>query len=145
VDGTNKLFVANADGSGAYQVALSGMYVPPIIDAPVFTPGDQFILYSAVTPTQSSKPSWMDKILGISIVSAHTVPSDWWSVPISGGTPKQLTHIAVSGLFASFSPDGKYIASYSGNGIFIMDQNGNGLSTLISDMGGLSGTVNWLP
>jgi Tol biopolymer transport system component len=145
VDGTNKLFVANADGSGAYQVALTGMYVPPIIDAPIFTPGDQLILYSAVTPTQSSQPSWLDKILGISIASAHTVPSDWWSVPIGGGTPKQLTHIAVSGLFGSFSPDGKYIASYSGNGIFIMDENGNGLNTLINNMGGLSGTVNWVP
>jgi Tol biopolymer transport system component len=145
VDGTNKLFVANPDGSGAYQVPLSSTYVPPIIDAPIFTPGDQSILYSAVTPTQSSQPSWMDKILGVSIASAHTVPSDWWSVAIGGGTPTQLTHIAVAGLFASLSPDGKYIASYSGNGIFIMDQKGNGLSTLISNTGGLPGTVNWLP
>jgi Tol biopolymer transport system component len=145
VDGTNKLFVANPDGSGAYQVPLSGMYVPPIIDAPIFTPGDQFIFYSAVTPPQSSQPSWVDKILGVSIASAHTVPSDWWTVPIGGGTPTQLTHLAVAGLFASFSPDSKYIASYSGKGIFLMDQKGNGLTTLISDTGGLPGTVNWLP
>jgi Tol biopolymer transport system component len=145
VDGTNKLFVANPDGSGAYQVALTGQYVPPIIDAPVFTPDDKFILYSAVTPTQSSQPDWLEKILGISVASAHVVPSDWWSVPIGGGTPTQLTHIAVAGLFASVSPDGKYIASYSGRGLFVMDQNGQGLSTLISDLGGLPGTVNWLP
>ena len=49
----NKLFVANGDGSGARQVMLSGLYVPPIIDAPIFTPDDQNILYSAITPTQS--------------------------------------------------------------------------------------------
>jgi Tol biopolymer transport system component len=145
VDGTNKLFVANTDGSGAYQVTLSGQYVPPIIDAPVFTPDDKFILYSAVTPTQSSRPSWLENILGISIALAHTVPSDWWSVPIGGGTPTQLTHIAAAGLYASLSPDEKYFASYSGKGLFIMDQNGTGLSTLISDLGGLSGTVNWIP
>lgn len=145
VDGTNKLYVANPDGTGAYQVALTGQYVPPIIDAPVFTADDKFILYSAVTPTQSSQPDWLEKILGISVASAHVVPSDWWSVPIGGGTPTQLTHIAVAGLFASVSPDGKYIASYSGKGLFLMDQNGQGLTTLISDLGGLSGTVNWLP
>ncbi len=145
VDGTNKLFVANADGTGAYQVNLAGQYVPPIIDAPVFTLDDKFILYSAVTPTQSSNPSWLERLLGISVASAHTVPSDWWSVPIGGGTPAQLTHIAVAGLFASLSPDGKYIASYSGKGLFIMDQNGQGLSTVIGDLGGLPGTVTWLP
>ena len=145
VDGSNKLFVANADGSGAYQVTLAGQYVPPIIDAPVITPDDKFILYSAVTPTQSSQPSWVEKILGVFIAEAHTVPSDWWSVPIGGGTPTQLTHLAVAGLFASFSPDGKYIASYSGKGLFIMDQNGQGLSTVINDLGGVPGTVNWIP
>jgi Tol biopolymer transport system component len=145
VDGSNKLFVANPDGSGAYQVALSGRYVPPIIDAPVFTIDDKLILYSAVTPTQSSGPNWWERLLGISVASAHTVPSDWWSVPIGGGTPTQLTHIAVAGLFASLSSDGKYIASYSGKGLFIMDQNGQSLTTLIGDLGGLPGTVNWLP
>ncbi len=33
---------------GAYQVTIAGQYVPPIIDAPVFTVDDKLILYSAV-------------------------------------------------------------------------------------------------
>lgn len=144
-DGTNKLFVANADGSGAYQVQLTGLYVPPIIDAPFFTPGDGSVLYSAVTPTQSSRPNWLDRILGIIDASAHTVPSDWWSVPIGGGTPTQLTHIAAVGLYASLSPDQKYIASYSGSGIFVMNADGTGLNILINDNGSLSGTLSWIP
>ena len=43
VDGTNKLFVANPDGTGAYEVILTGLYVPPIIDAPIFTSDDRSI------------------------------------------------------------------------------------------------------
>ncbi len=93
MNGSNQLFVANPDGSGAYQVAITGVEVPQIIDAPFFTPDGGSVLYSAVTPMQSSRPTWIEKILGVLVASAHTVPSDWWSVPISGGTPFQLTHI----------------------------------------------------
>ncbi|MCL4530773.1 MAG: hypothetical protein M1282_15355 [Chloroflexi bacterium] len=145
VDGSNKLYVANADGSGAYQVALTGLYVPQIIDAPFFTPDDKAVLYSAVSPTQPSQPNWVEKLFGITIASAHTVPSDWWSVPIGGGTPTQLTHIAAVGLYASLSPDKKHIASYSGNGVFVMNPDGTGSTTIVPDVGGLAGTVSWIP
>lgn len=145
VDGTNKLFVANADGSGAYQVNLAGQFVPPVIDAPVFTVDDKSVLYSAITPTQSNEPNWFDRLFGITEAYAHTVPSDWWSVPIGGGTPTQLTHIAAVGLFGSLSPDGKYIASYSGSGIFVMNPDGTGLTMIVKDNGTLSGTLSWIP
>ena len=145
VDGTNKLFVANPDGTGAYEIILSGQYVPPIIDAPIFTAGDRSILYSAVTPTQPSQPNWVERLFGITVASAHTVPSDWWSVPIAGGAPVQLTHVAAVGLFGSLSPDQKSIVSYSGSGIFVMSPDGTGLNMLINDNGGLAGTVNWIP
>lgn len=145
IDGSNKLFVANADGSGAYQVALTGLYIPQIIDAPFFTPDDKSVLYSAVTPTQSSQPNWVERLLGITVASAHTVPSDWWSVAIGGGTPTQLTRIAAVGLYASLSPDKKHIVSYSGSGVFVMNPDGTGSTTLVPDVGGLSGTVSWIP
>ena len=145
VDGTNQLFVANPDGSGAYEIMLTGLYVPPIIDAPFFTPDDRSILYSAVSPTQSYQPNWIDKLFGIIVAYAHTVPSDWWSAPIGGGTPTQLTHIAAVGLYASLSPDKRFIASYSGNGVFVMKMDGSGSTTIIGDIGGLSGTVSWIP
>ena len=83
--------------------------------------------------------------MGIQVAEAHTVLSDWWSVPLSGGVPKQMTHIQSPVLFASVSPDGKLIASYSGNGLFVMKPDGTGLATLIPDLGGLAGMVSWLP
>lgn len=145
VDGSNQLFVANSDGSGANQVAITSLDERPIIDAPLFTPDNQLILYSAVTLMKASQPTWIEKLLGVTVASAHTVPSDWWSVPVDGGTPIQLTHMATVGLFASFSPDKKHIVSYSGNGIFLMNSDGTGLTMLINGASGQPGTVNWVP
>jgi Tol biopolymer transport system component len=145
IDGSNKLYLANADGTDATEVQLSGANIPTIIDAPIFSPDEQSILFSAVTPTQSSHPTWLERLLGITIASAHTVPSDWWSVPLAGGTPTQLTHIAQVGLFASISPDKKHIASFSGAGLFVMNPDGTNLTVLLNDMGGVPGTVSWIP
>jgi Tol biopolymer transport system component len=144
-DGKNKLYVANADGSNARQVILTGTQIPDIIDAPIFSPDGQAILFSAPTPTPAYQPNWLEKLMGIQVAEAHTVPSDWWSVPLVGGVPKQMTHIQSPVLFASVSPDGRLIASYSGNGLFVMKPDGTGLSTLIPDLGGLAGMVSWLP
>ncbi len=146
VDGTNQLYVANPDGTNSTQINLTAGGSPQIIDAPAFSPDNQSLLYSAVDPTtQSAQPNWWERLLGIGIVSAHTVPSDWWSVPLAGGAPTQLTHIAALGLFASVSPDKQYLASYSGSGLFVMKPDGSQLSVLVSDLGGVPGTVNWLP
>ncbi len=144
-DGTNKIFIANADGSNSRQVALTGPQVPDIIDAPIFSPDGKSLLFSAPPPVQADQPSWLDKLLGIQVAEAHVIPSDWWSVPLSGGTPKRLTHIETPALFASLSPDGKYFASYSGLGLFVMKPDGTGEAVIVPDLGGMAGMVSWLP
>jgi Tol biopolymer transport system component len=143
-NGTNQLFLANADGSNVQEVMRTGPWTPDIIDAPIFSPDGQSILFSAVSPTQSYEPKWYEKLLGIRIAEAHTIPSDWWSVPLAGGAVMQLTHLQAAGLFASISPDKKYIISYSANGLFVMNPDGTGLTMLIPDMGGIIGTVDWI-
>jgi Tol biopolymer transport system component len=143
--GANKLFAANADGSNAQEVVRSGPWTPDIIDAPIFSPDGQSILFSTVSPTQSYVPNWFEKLLGVQVAQAHTIPSDWWSVPLTGGVVTQLTHLQAAGLFASISPDKRFIASYSGNGLFVMNPDGTGLTMLIPDMGGIIGTVDWIP
>jgi Tol biopolymer transport system component len=145
VDGSNRLFTANANGADPHQVALSGPYIPTIIDAPFFSPEGQTIYFSAATQVQSSTPSWVDKVFGITIASAHVVPSDLWSVPTTGGTPAQLTHIASFGLFASLSPDNEHIALYTGGEISAMNSDGSDLTTLVKDTGGIPGSVSWIP
>lgn len=140
----NELFVASADGSNAQRVELSGPQIPEIIDAPIFSPDGQSILFSAPEPVQSYQPNFFERVLGIQIVRAHDVPSDWWSVPIGGGVPTRLTQLQTINLFASLSPDQKHVASLSGEGIFVMDLDGSNLTQLVSDPG-VHGTVNWIP
>jgi Tol biopolymer transport system component len=140
----NELFVANADGSNSQRVELSGPQTPEIIDAPIFSPDGQSILFSAPEPSQSHQPNFFEKLMGIQVAKAHDVPSDWWSVPITGGIPSQLTNLQTINLFASISPDQKHIASLSGEGIFVMDLDGSNLTQLVSDPG-VHGTVSWIP
>lgn len=142
--GKNELVLANANGSDPKPIPLSGPRIPEIIDAPIFTPDGASILFSAPEPGQAYQPNWFEKLTGILVARAHSVPSDWWSVPITGGTPTQLTHIQTINLFASLSPDQQHIASVSGEGLFVMNLDGSNLTQLISD-NGVHGTVNWIP
>ena len=90
----NKLFVADADGSNAREVVISGSWNPNIKDAPIFSPDGQSIIFSAATPPLSDQPNWFDKLMGIHIAKADgNIPSDWWSVPIAGGQLTRLTKI----------------------------------------------------
>jgi Tol biopolymer transport system component len=144
VSGLNELFTANADGSNSQKITFSGSWIPDIIDAPIFLPDGKSILFSAPGPGTSYQPSWFEKLAGIQVAEAHSIPSDWWSVPIDGGAPTQLTKIQTVNLFAAISPDQKHVASLSGDGIFVMDLDGSNLTQLVSNPG-VHGTVSWIP
>lgn len=142
--GKNELYVAHADGSNARRINLSGSLAPEIIDAPIFSPDGGHVIFSAPPPPQAYQPNWFETLMGIQVVKAHEIPSDWWSVPVTGGAATRLTQLQTIRLFASLSPDKKHIASLSGEGIFVMDQQGSNLTQLLFDPG-VSGTVSWIP
>jgi len=144
VSGKNELYMANADGTGRQSIALLGSEIPEVIDAPIFSPDGQSVLFSAPPPSQAYMPNWSDKLLGVQVARAHSLPSDWWSVPVTGGVPGRITNIQTINLFASISPDGQHIVSVSGDGLFVMDLDGSSLTQLISDTG-IHGTVRWIP
>ena len=144
-DMTNKIFVANNDGSNPQQIVLSGPNATNIIDAPIFLPDEKSILFSAPPAVQSRAIPWLDRLFGVIEASAHTIPSDWWSVPATGGAPTQLTHIQAASLYAAISPDNRTIASYSGDGLFVMNPDGTNLTMILNNTGGNMGTVNWIP
>jgi Tol biopolymer transport system component len=143
--GKNRIFVAEPDGGGPREAALSGPLAPEIIDAPLFSPDGESILFSAVGRVQTSAPGWLERVMGIEVASAHSLPSEWWSVPVTGGVPRQLTHIGAAGLYGIPLPDGKHIVSYSGFGIFIMNLDGSGLTMMVPDVGGIAGTLSLIP
>lgn len=146
--GINHLSFANVDGTDPHEVPVNDLPVPYVIDAPMFSPGNQSILFSSPLGIKASAPAprWFDQLLGIQVALADgTLPSDWWSIPITGGTPKQITNVLSLALYGVFSPDKKFIASYSTDGIFVMRPDGTELTIIVNDVGGIPGTVSWIP
>jgi hypothetical protein len=142
----NSLFFANDDGSDAHQVPLNGLPVPYVIDVPMFSTDNELIIFSSPVGIKSSVPNWIDKLLGVTIAFADgSLPSDWWSIPLSGGKPNQLTNVQSLALYGVFSPDKKYIASFSANGIFVMKPDGTEVTMIVNDVGGITGSVSWIP
>jgi Tol biopolymer transport system component len=141
----NKLYIADSNGANAHEVVLKGPQIPDVKDAPIFSPDGQTLIFSAPVPVQSYRPNWLDKVMGVQIAKAHNVPSDWWSVPVTGGNITQLTNIQTTNLFASFAPDGQHIASHSTSGIFVMKPDGSELTMLIPNPQAIPGTVAWIP
>jgi Tol biopolymer transport system component len=142
--GTNELFAANADGSNPQKITLSGSSLPGIIDAPIFSPDGTSILFSAPPPPQAYRPNWFEQLMGVQVAKAHSIPSDWWSVPVTGGEITRLTQIQTINLFASISPDQNRLASVSGEGLFVMNWDGSNLTQILFNPG-VSGTVSWVP
>lgn len=144
--GVNQLYLAQADGRDAHQVPLTGPSVPTIIDAPMFAPDNQSILSSAPNYGQSSTPSLKLVRLDVGNAAANgSIPSDWWSVPSTGGEPNRLTDIRSLSLFGNFSPDKRHVVIYSTSGVFVMNSDGSELTVLVDDVGQIPGTVNWIP
>ena len=141
----NKLFISDSDGKNAHEVVLSGQQIPDVKDAPIFTPDGKTLIFSAPVPAQAYQPNWLDKVMGVQIAKAHNVPSDWWSVSVTGGAITQLTNIQTTNLFASFSPDGKHVASHSTSGIFVMKPDGSEVTMLVPNPQSVPGTVSWIP
>jgi len=142
----HQLKIADADGGNVQEVVLSGSYIPDIKDAPIFSPDRQTLIFSAPVPPQAYPLNWFEKLMGIHVVKANgSIPSDWWSVPVSGGSLTRLTHIQASSLYASVSPDGRHIVSFSGSGIFVMNPDGSELTILVPNLDGFTGTVSWIP
>ena len=142
----NKLFVADADGSNAQEVVITGPRIPDIKDAPLFSADGESLIFSADVPTQAYQPNWLDRLMGVRAAKAHSnVPSDWWSISTNGGEMTQLTNIQSRGLFGSLSPDNQFLASYSLDGIFVMKIDGTQLTQLIRNRQSVPGTVSWIP
>jgi len=142
----HQLKIADADGGNVQEVVLSGSYIPDIKDAPIFSPDGQTLIFSAPVPPPAYPLNWFEKLMGIHVAKANgSIPSDWWSAPVSGGALTRLTHIQASSLYASVSPDGKHIVSFSGSGIFVMNVDGSELTILVPNLDGFTGTVSWIP
>jgi len=138
----NELYLANIDGSQAGPALKPGAY--PAVDDHFFTPDGKSIIFSAVNNYQTvPTPTVLDRLFGIQVASAHTIPSDWYRVSIAGGQVDRLTNLSDTGMYATVSPDKKWIAFISQTGLYVMRIDGSGL-TQLSDIVA-NGTIDWAP
>jgi len=143
--GVNRLVVAKADGTNASKIPIKGSPTS-IIDAPMFSADNQSIFFSAPNPGQTAAPGIVPVQLNLAKPWANgSIPSDWWSVPATGGKIKRITDIRSLALFGTYSPDKKQIALYSADGIFVMNPDGSGLTVVVKEVGQVGGTVSWIP
>ncbi|MCB9135373.1 MAG: PD40 domain-containing protein [Anaerolineales bacterium] len=139
----DEMFVSNADGSNPVRVLDPAQF--PTIDAPFFSPDNQYLYFSAVSDTGTPTPlAWWEKLMGVHIASAHTVPSDFWRVSLVDGSAQQITDLKAQGMFGDFSPDGTQIAFITSSGLYVMQPDGSGLVQLL-EASTLYGNIEWVP
>jgi Tol biopolymer transport system component len=101
------------------------------------------LIFSMVSLQPAPASSWLDKLFGVGVASAHSVPSDWYRAPLSGGVPERLTYMGYTNLNGDLSPDGNQLAFISASGLYVMNLDGSDLIQLSNDV--MIGTVNWIP
>jgi Tol biopolymer transport system component len=138
---SNDLYLANLDGTNHAPVLPPG--VNPPVDAHLFSPDGRQLIFSMVDYQPAPSESWLEKLFGVEVSSAHSVPSDWFVAPVSGGAPQRLTNLGAVNLNGDLSPDGKLLAFISASGLYIMNLDGSNLTQVSDKL--LVGTVSWLP
>lgn len=135
---TRELVVSEANGSNPRTLVTQDDFAD--MDAPFFSPDGQWLYFSAVPLPQSS---WWERLLGVKTAAAHSVPSDWWRIPVAGGPPEQISHINEAGLYGSFSPDGSQIAFASQTGLYTINPDGSNLQKRLETSAGAM--LTWIP
>lgn len=135
---TRELVVSEADGSNPRTLVTQEDFAD--MDAPFFSPDGQWLYFSAVPLPQSN--GW-NRLWGIKTAVAHSVPSDWWRIPVSGGSPEQISHINEAGLYGGFSPNGSQIAFASQTGLYTINPDGSNLQKLLETSAGAM--LTWIP
>ena len=138
---TSELYVADADGTNATRLLPSNAFVA--VDAPLFTSDGETVIFSAVDYSPSPSLSLLDQLLGVQVASAHSVPSDWWHISITGGKPERLTELSEIGLYGALSPDGMRVAFISADGVYVMNLDGSELTQLLTIRAG--SLLDWIP
>lgn len=139
----NEFVISEADGSNPTVLELPADRFPAV-DAPLFSPDGETIYFSvAAVEVQPVRSLW-DFLMGVKVVEAHNVPSDWWRMPVDGSDdPEQLTNIFEMGMYGDFGPGGNFIAFITSTGVFVMNPDGTGVFRLKNTTP--SGTLNWAP
>jgi Tol biopolymer transport system component len=135
------LKVADANGDNPRLLIPADTFT--VIDDHFFSPDSKTIVFSAPTEFTAAEPSWLEQLLGVQTASAHSFPSDWWRVSVTGGEPERLTQISSIGLYGAFVPDGNHIAFIDLFGVYVMNPDGTEILQLLDLTA--TGMLQWQP
>ena len=133
-----RLVIADATGGNEIVVVDENDFVD--IDAPFFTPNNEWLYFSAVEHAQTS---FWEQLMGVQVALAHNVPSDWWRVSTSGGDLERITTISEIGIAGTVLPNEQEIAFVSQTGLFTLGLDGSDLEKRLETMAG--GFAVWIP
>lgn len=126
---TNALMVANPDGSQARELVADNLFTA--VDVPIFSPDNQYIYFTAAPLTSEPFLSWFDRLLGVQVASAHTLPSDWYRIPLAGGEIEQLTALNGISMYGRFAPDNQPLFAFSSQGgLYTMSVDGENVQKI---------------
>ncbi len=137
-----ELMIAAADGTSPELLLDATAFAA--VDAPLFSPDGSQVYFSAVDLEPSASLSPLDRLLGVKVAQAHSVPSDWWRLPAAAGSlPEQLTTISKVGLYGDFDDSGRHLFFVAADGVYVMDPAGEELTQLMTIP--TNPTIDWTP
>lgn len=137
-----ELMLAAADG--ASPKVLVGFEAFSAVDAPLFSVDGDQLYFSAVDLEPGASLSPLDRLLGVKMAQAHSVPSDWWRVPVETGQElERQTTIDKVGLYGDFDASGQRLYFVAADGVFAMGPDGEALIQLLAIP--TVPTIDWTP
>ncbi|MFN2222688.1 MAG: TolB family protein [Candidatus Promineifilaceae bacterium] len=139
---TGDLMLSAANGSS--PELLLGPETFAAVDAPLFSPDGSQLYFSAVDLAPATSLSPLDRLMGVQVAQAHSVPSDWWRLPV-GQAPQagRLTTVDKIGLYGDFDDDGRYLYFVAVDGVYVMGSDGQELTQLSTTP--MLPTIDWTP
>jgi len=142
VTGDGDLVISAADGTSPEVIVDAEAF--SAVDAPLFSADGEQLYFSGVDLESSASLSPLDKLLGVKIAKAHSVPSDWWRVPAETGQElERLTMIGKVGLYGDFDSSGRRLYFVAADGVYVMGPAGEALTQLLTIS--TVPTIDWVP
>lgn len=136
------LMLAAADGS--FPELLLGPETFAAVDAPLFLPDGSQLYFSAVDLTPAASLSPLDRLMGVQVAQAHSVPSDWWRLSLGANQESwRLTSVDKVGLYGVFDGAGRHLYFVAADGVYVMGPDGQALTQL--SMTPMLPTIDWTP
>ena len=116
------------DGAGQNLQTLVGAGQFYDVEQPRFSADNQWVYFVVLEePEQSARRDWIALLTGAQVAEAHgshSIPGDWWRVPVEGGEAEQVTYLGEIVNSAETAPDNSDLAFATRTGLYLHSSDG---------------------